>query len=138
MTTATERQPIVLAPGEGREYPMGQLSVVFKADGHETDGSYSISEWWLDPHTKGTGAHQHPGDDVFFVLEGAMHFLVDDEWVEAPVGSFVLAPGGVTHSFENRGGARAGAINISVPDLEERIPGIADWFINRAPGDTIC
>jgi ferritin len=30
---------------------MGRISAVFKADGAETGQLYSISEWWLDPHT---------------------------------------------------------------------------------------
>jgi mannose-6-phosphate isomerase-like protein (cupin superfamily) len=139
MTDPTRRRPIVLAPGEGRTYPMGRVAAVFKADGTETAGKYSISEWWLDPHTRGPGAHHHPEDDVFFMLEGTMNFLVDDEWVEAPAGSFVLVPGGVTHTFENRGDTRAGALNISAPgDFEERMPGIAGWFIHRTAGDTDC
>jgi hypothetical protein len=55
------RRPVVLAPGEGRSYPMcDRLSAVFKADGDETDGRYSISEWWLEPHTKGPGTHSTP------------------------------------------------------------------------------
>ena len=28
---------IFLPPGEGRSYPMGRISAVFKADGDETD-----------------------------------------------------------------------------------------------------
>ncbi|MGH9046867.1 MAG: cupin domain-containing protein [Acidimicrobiales bacterium] len=83
----------MLAPGEGRDQPMGRISAVFKADGAETAGRYSISEWWLDPHTQGPGAHFHPEDDVFFVLEGTMSLLAGDEWVDAPKGSFVLVPG---------------------------------------------
>jgi hypothetical protein len=66
----TGRRPVVLGPGEGRAYPMGRISAVFKADGAETGQLYSISEWWLDPHTKGPGAHSHPEDDVFYVLAG--------------------------------------------------------------------
>ena len=42
---------------------MGRISSVFKADGEETAKGYSISEWWLEPHTKGPGAHAHPEDD---------------------------------------------------------------------------
>ncbi len=38
------RKPVVLGPGEGRAYPMGPLSAVFKADGEETAHRYSISE----------------------------------------------------------------------------------------------
>jgi mannose-6-phosphate isomerase-like protein (cupin superfamily) len=135
----TGRRPLVLAPGEGREYPMGRVSALFKADRAETVGRYSISEWWLDPHTKGPGPHHHPEDDVFYVLEGTMHFLVGDEWVEAPAGTFVLVPGGITHDFQNRGDSRAGALNISAPgDFEARVPGIAEWFVQRPPRDSHC
>jgi hypothetical protein len=47
------RKALVLGPGEGRAYPMGGIGAVFKADGVETASRYSISEWWLEPHTQG-------------------------------------------------------------------------------------
>jgi mannose-6-phosphate isomerase-like protein (cupin superfamily) len=131
------RRPVVLGPGEGREYPMGRLSAVFKADGRETARRYSISEWWLEPHTKGPGRHSHPEDDVFYVLAGTMSVMVGTEWVEASAGSFVLVPGDVPHDFENRGSERAGMLNVSAPgDFEEHMPGIAQWFNERSPEDT--
>jgi mannose-6-phosphate isomerase-like protein (cupin superfamily) len=130
------RRPVVLGPGEGREYAMGPLSAVFKADGSETKQRYSISEWWIDPHTKGPGAHSHPEDDVFYVLAGTMSVMVGTEWTEATAGSFVLVPGNVVHDFENRGSERAGMLNVSAPgDFEEMMPGIAQWFRERAPDD---
>lgn len=130
------RAPIVLAPGEGRSYPMGRIAAVFKADGAETSDAYSISEWWLEPNTKGPGAHSHPEDDVFYVLEGSMAVLVGDHWVEAAKGSFVLVPGGVTHDFENRSGARAGVLNVSSPGpFEPHMPSIVDWFTDNPPQD---
>jgi mannose-6-phosphate isomerase-like protein (cupin superfamily) len=114
---------------------MGRISAIVKADGAETAGRYSISEWWLEPHTQGPGAHSHPEDDVFFVLEGTMSFFVRDEWVDAPTGSFVLVPGGVVHTFENRGDTLAGALNISAPgDFEAHMPRIAGWFAEHPPG----
>jgi quercetin dioxygenase-like cupin family protein len=81
---------------------MGRIDAVFKADGEETVSRYSISEWWLEPHTKGPGAHSHPEDDIFYVIAGTMSLLVGDEWTHAIPGSFVLVPGGVVHDFENR------------------------------------
>lgn len=133
----TSRRAVVLGPGEGRAYPMGPLSAVFKADGAETGGLYSISEWWLDPHTKGPGPHSHPEDDVFYVLADTMSVLVDTEWVEAGSGSFVLVPGNMTHDFENRGEERAGMLNVSAPgDFENHMPGIAQWFRDRSPADS--
>ena len=129
------RKSLILRPGEGRAYPMGSISAIFKADGSETASRYSISEWWLEPHTQGPGAHSHPEDDVFFVIDGTMSFLVDGEWIDAPKGSFVLVPGGSTHDFENRSAARAGALNFSVPgNFEQHMPSIAQWFADHPPG----
>ena len=128
-----KRAPIHLPPGAGRAYEMGPLRAVFKADGGETRGRYSISEWWLDPYTRGPGAHTHEEDDVFFVIEGTMSFLVGGSWVDAPKGSLVIAPGGTPHDFENRTAVCAGALNLSVPgDFEPHMVGIAEWFRARS------
>jgi mannose-6-phosphate isomerase-like protein (cupin superfamily) len=114
---------------------MGPVRAVFKADGAETRGQYSISEWWLDPYTRGPGAHTHEEDDVFFVIEGTMSFFVGGAWIDAPEGSLVIAPGGTPHDFENRTAERAGALNVSVPgDFEPAMKGkrgIAAWFRAR-------
>jgi mannose-6-phosphate isomerase-like protein (cupin superfamily) len=129
--------PRSIIPGawRGSAYPMGRISALFKADGSETADRYSISEWWLEPNTQGPGAHSHPEDDIFYVLEGTMSFLIQDRWVDAPKGSFVSAPGGVTHDFENRGSVRAGVLNFSAPgNFEQHMPGIADWFTRNPPG----
>lgn len=131
-----KRASIFLPPGKGRSYPMGRISAVFKADREETREAYSISEWWLEPHTQGPGPHSHEEDDVFFVIEGTMSFLVDGRWIDAPRGSFVLAPGGVTHDFENRSSSRAGVLNLSIPGgFEGSMPEIAKWFAANPPKD---
>jgi mannose-6-phosphate isomerase-like protein (cupin superfamily) len=115
---------------------MGRIAAVFKADGSETEDRYSISEWWLEPHTQGPGAHSHPEDDIFYVIEGTMSVLVDGTWTHAEKGSFVLVPGGVTHDFENRGDVRAGVLNLSVPGaFEPQMPSIAEWFVQHPPQD---
>jgi mannose-6-phosphate isomerase-like protein (cupin superfamily) len=132
----TIREGIHLAAGEGRSYPMGRISAIFKADGSETNGRYSISEWWLEPHTQGPGAHSHDEDDVFYVIEGTMSLLIGDQWVDAPKGSFVLAPAGLTHDFENRSSSRAGVLNFSIPgNFEKNMDSIAKWFAENPPKD---
>lgn len=138
--TPSNRRPVLLGPNEGRSYPMGdRLSAVFKSDGDETDSRYSISEWWLEPHTKGPGPHHHDEDDVFFMLGGTMSFLLDGEWVDAPAGTFLLVPGGLTHDFENRGDERAGFLNISVPGgFEPQMPPIAEWFRERPSDESLA
>jgi mannose-6-phosphate isomerase-like protein (cupin superfamily) len=136
MNASTSRKPVVLGPGEGRAYPMGRIAAVFKADGSETGAKYSISEWWLEPHTAGPGRHSHPEDDVFYVIAGTMSVLVGDEWTHAAAGSFVLIPGGIAHDFENRGEVRAGVLNFYAPGtFEEHMPEICDWYREHPPGD---
>lgn len=134
--SSTKRLGVFLPPGEGRSYPMGRISAVFKADGDETQSEYSISEWWLEPHTQGPGAHSHTEDDIFYVIEGTMSLLIGDRWVDAPKGSFILAPGGVTHDFENRSSSRAGVLNFSIPgDFEKSMLAIAEYFAENPPKD---
>ena len=65
-----------------------------------------------------------------------MSILADKEWTDATRGSFVLAPGGVTHDFENRGDVRAGILNLSIPGpFEPHMRGIAQWFAEHPPGN---
>ena len=75
MSNETKRAAIVLAPGQGRSYSMGPMKAVFKADGDETARMYTISEWWLEPHSRGPGAHSHAEDDTFYVVQGTMSFF---------------------------------------------------------------
>ena len=141
----TVRTAIHVPPGAGRAYPMGRIASVFLADGAETAGKYSISEWWLEPHTAGPGPHSHPEDDIFYVIAGTMSVLVGSAWTNAGPGSFVRIPGGVTHDFENRGEVRAGVLNFYAPGtFEEHMPEIARWWRENPPkalkmgSDPIC
>jgi mannose-6-phosphate isomerase-like protein (cupin superfamily) len=109
-------QPLVVAPGAGRAYDLGPMRGVFKADGPETDDRYCVSEWFVEPREAGPGPHHHEAnEELFLVTEGTMWFLVGDEWVEAPRGTFLRVPAGVTHDFENRGHERAAAFNVFIP-----------------------
>jgi quercetin dioxygenase-like cupin family protein len=132
---ASTRLPVVLGPGEGRSYAMGRIGAVFKADGPETESRYSISEWRLEPHTQGPGAHSHPEDDIFFVTVGTMSLLLGSDWIHAGQGSFVLVPGGTVHDFENRSDSPAAVLNLSIPGpFEQHMPGIVQWFATNPAG----
>jgi quercetin dioxygenase-like cupin family protein len=72
---------------------------------------------------------------VFYVVEGTMSILVDDTWIDAAAGSFVLVPGGLTHDFENRSEARAGVLNFYPGVFEPHMGPIVEWFAKNPPGD---
>ena len=59
------------------------------------DTRYSISEWWLEPRTKGPGAHSHADDHIFYVLAGTLSLFIDGKKTDATRGTYALIPGGV-------------------------------------------
>jgi mannose-6-phosphate isomerase-like protein (cupin superfamily) len=131
MNNPNPRSRVLHIPfGAGRSYEMGGIESSFLADGEETADSYSISEWWLDARQAGPGAHSHEAnDDIFYVLEGTMTFLVGERKIDAPKGTFLRVPAGVVHDFENNSAARAGVLNIYIPGgFEQEMPGIVQWF----------
>jgi mannose-6-phosphate isomerase-like protein (cupin superfamily) len=121
---------IVLSRNGGRRYELGALWAVFKADEAETEARYSVSEWWLKPHTDGPGAHSHEAnDEVFYVLEGGPEILIGETWVALEPGCFVRIPARVVHDFRNRADRDAGLLNVFIPGgFERKMPAIVEWF----------
>jgi mannose-6-phosphate isomerase-like protein (cupin superfamily) len=128
------RETIILGLKQGRAYDCGTMSAVFKADGVETGDLYSVSEWWLEPYSKGPGAHSHDeNDELFLVIEGRPTILVGETWHDAPAGSFLMIPAKTIHDFENRTAAPAGLFNVFVPGgFEKNMPSIVEWFRRSA------
>lgn len=121
---------IYLPADGGRKYNMGAIQAVFKADEEETQQRYCISEWWLEPHTNGPGAHLHEKNhDIFYVLEGTVSILVGDKWLDASKGSFILIPENTKHDFKNQTDSKTGLLNIFIPGgFERNMPSIVKWF----------
>lgn len=121
---------LILVPGEGRVYNCGTMAAIFKADENETNEKYSVSEWWLEPHCEGSGAHSHENnDEIFYVLEGRVSFLVGERWVEADQGTFLRVPAKTIHDFKNNQDVRSGFLNFFTPGGFERdMPSIVKWF----------
>ncbi|HLT53273.1 MAG TPA: cupin domain-containing protein [Flavobacteriaceae bacterium] len=124
------KESIILPKGEGRSYNCGTMTAIFKADEQETDAAYSVSEWWLEPNSEGPGAHKHDAnDELFYVLEGTTSFLVGDQWVDAPKGTFLRIPANTMHDFANRTNETTGVLNVFIPGgFERHMPSIVQWF----------
>ena len=131
------RSPITLLPNGGRQYDMGRIRAVFKADGPETAHQYCVSEWYLDPNTTGPGEHLHEHhDDMFYIIEGIMDLKVNGIWTSHAKGSFVLAPAGTPHDFRNSSDEVAGLLNFSTENgFEENMLMIVQWFKDNPPQD---
>jgi mannose-6-phosphate isomerase-like protein (cupin superfamily) len=72
-------------------------------------------------------SHVHADeDDAFYILEGEMTFVVGDEEVAAPPGTFVLVPPGVEHGFRNDEDRPVRMLNIHAPAGFDRRIGLRD------------
>lgn len=69
------------------------------ASGEDTGGRWSMMEE-LCPKGSGTPPHVHIwSDETFYVLEGEVTFLMNDEVSQVAAGSFVVIPRNTVHGF---------------------------------------
>jgi quercetin dioxygenase-like cupin family protein len=109
----------VFGPGEGRRLTARGSEMVFKAVSDSTKGAFSFMERELPPGGRRPPRHVHLGaDEAFYVLAGEITFSLDDETVVEGAGSFVLAPGGVMHSFGNEGTEPARVLILHAPAMD--------------------
>jgi mannose-6-phosphate isomerase-like protein (cupin superfamily) len=112
-----ESRAIVVPPGEGHrvgnveflartvDTPRFTFGIIDFAPGRE-----------LEAHV------HHDEDDAFYVIEGELTFVLGDETVKAPPGTFVLVPPGVEHGFRNDGERAVRMLNIHAPaGFDQRI-----------------
>ena len=103
-------RPVVVPPGQGHrvgnveflartsESPRFNLGIIEIAAGRVLEEHVHADE-----------------DDAFYVLEGELTFLLGDEEVAAPAGTFVLVPPGVEHTFANRTSEPVRILNVHAP-----------------------
>ena len=102
---------VVVRPGEGHRVG----NVEFLARSADTP-RFNLSLVTVAPHREGPEPHVHPAeDDAFYVVEGELVFLVEDDEVAAGEGTFVLVPPGVRHTFANRTDSIARFLNVHAP-----------------------
>lgn len=100
-----ETAPIVLNPGQGRSVGIGSGSVcTFKVTGKNTHGHFGLFEYTMKPHTAGPRPHIHKKmEEIFYVADGEVEFLVGDRRVTARKGTIAVVPRGTAHAFSNPG-----------------------------------
>jgi mannose-6-phosphate isomerase-like protein (cupin superfamily) len=95
----------------------GAATLWLLADGRHTGGALGANRLRLGPGVDGARPHYHErSSEAFYVLEGTMVLLVEDELLPIGAGGYVVVPPGVPHAFAAAPGD------------------VADLFITVAPG----
>ncbi len=104
-------EAVVVRPGEGVRVG----NVEFLALSEHTP-RFNLSIITMAPGRHGPEAHVHADeDDSFLILDGELTFVLGDEEIAAPAGTFVLVPPDVEHTFENRTDTPVRILNIHAP-----------------------
>jgi mannose-6-phosphate isomerase-like protein (cupin superfamily) len=109
-------EAVLLRPGEGETFGVGNSSVSLKATSESTAGTLFLSESTLAPGFPGPPLHVHRElHDMFYVLEGTLTLCLRDETIEAGPGTFACVPPGVPHTFSNPGNELVRFLNFNTP-----------------------
>jgi quercetin dioxygenase-like cupin family protein len=123
----------VFGPGEGRLLSARGSDMVFKATAENTNNAFSFMERTLPPGGRRPPRHVHlEADEAFYILAGEVTFWLDDEITVGTGGSFVLAPGGVMHSFGNQSAEPARVLIIHTPAMDPYFQDLQDLWSDPA------
>jgi quercetin dioxygenase-like cupin family protein len=128
-------QSICVPPGKGPtiQGPLGG-PLTFKARGEQTGGRLTALENVIPPG-EGPPLHTHTAEDEsWYVLEGELRFLVGAELFNAPAGTFLFAPRGMPHTFQNVGDQPARLLILFNPSGIEQF---FDQFAEVADGQSV-
>lgn len=126
---------VVRGPGTGESILDG--AIVFKAEGSDGEGTFSLSETTLPPGFPGPVPHRHERLlDSFYVLEGTLTVRLGDNEVEAGPDSYAIVPPGNVHTFANRSDAPVRMLNLMAPEgFEQYLKEVAATTTPGEPPD---
>ena len=100
------------------EIRIGQLTLRFLRDKHETGGSLDMFEMALPPDGRMPVAHHHRDwDETVYGLTGTVTFTVGGQPHAVGPGKTLFIARGVVHGFDNRSGAEATCLCMLTPGV---------------------
>lgn len=96
----------VIGRGEGIEYAWASDHIFVKTTGDLASGRVSMVEDTVKPGFHLARHYHKQMTEIFYMLEGEVMFVFDDETVVAGPGMTVNIPPGVWHEAKSEGGAK--------------------------------
>ena len=116
----------VLEPGAGVRIDLGLGCPTVKV-GRPLSGQVGVVEGELPPGGGFQVPHWHEDlDEVFYVLEGEIEFLLDGQWRRVAAGGTVFVPAGSVHAFRNASERPARQLVVGPAEIAELISELGD------------
>jgi mannose-6-phosphate isomerase-like protein (cupin superfamily) len=109
--------------------------MLFKALAEQDDGDLSLMERSLPPAGRRPPPHRHTNcSEAYFVLDGLVSVVVENEEFTLGPEGFVLVPRGTAHTFGNAGEHPARLLVIHAPAMDGYFAGLHDlWNRDQPP-----
>jgi mannose-6-phosphate isomerase-like protein (cupin superfamily) len=109
----------VVHPGQGHLLTARGNVLAFKAVAAQTGGDFSLMERTVPAGARMPPAHKHTNcSEAFFVLDGAITFLIDGGSLTGGPGDFLLVPRGASHTFGNTSDTAARLLVLHAPAMD--------------------
>ena len=117
MTAIPMAGATVLGPKDGElVVPIPGSPILFKVWGKRRPGNFDFAEFSIAPGMWGPRPHRHhTNEELFYVLEGELEFLVGERAVLIGPGSVTFVPPDTVHAFRNSGSVQARFLLIASP-----------------------
>ncbi|MEM7348389.1 MAG: cupin domain-containing protein [Chloroflexota bacterium] len=96
----------IIKPGEGTEYEWASDHIFVKTNGTVTDGRASMVEDTIKPGFHLARHYHKQMAEIFYILEGELTLIFDDETVVATAGTTINVPPNVWHEAKSENGAK--------------------------------
>lgn len=125
----------VVERGEGQRRFTARGSVMlFKALAEQDAGDLSLMERTLPPGGRRPPAHRHTNcSEAYFVLDGLVSVIVEDEELTVGPEGFVLVPRGTAHTFGNDTEEDARLLVIHAPAMDAYFAGLHELWNSDDP-----
>ncbi len=91
-------KPVIVGPQEGENLSVLGATVRFLCEGRDTAGAFSLMMNEV-PFGAGPPPHRHDWAEAYYVVSGAIRFVIEQDEVLAEAGTFIYAPANTLHSF---------------------------------------
>ena len=113
---ATKKQRVAfIAPDEGNSFWLASELYTAKAVGKDTGWAYTLVEAKTQPKGQSLPKIHHRADTAFYVLEGELDFMVEDNLSEVSAGYFLYVGRGTWHTYKNVGTRPARHLEMITP-----------------------
>ena len=113
---ATKNQRVTfIAPDEGNSFWLAGELYTAKAVGEDTGGTYTLVEAKTQPKGQSLPKIHHREDTTFYVLEGELEFMVEDNLSKVSAGYLLYVGRGTWHTYKNVGTGPARHLEMITP-----------------------